>query len=659
MLSRMCFATRLCLYIVCTTTCVFLCILSYNYVQTKQSIHHVSLNKATTLIDAATEKIERTLQNVEQVPLYIAHRLATESFTTSSVEDMLMAFVASHPDVYGATIAFAAGASPKSLPYTLSHALNTPQYHYAPYYYKKQNIIARTDLANDAYAYWHTDWFKEPQQAGKALWSEPYFDEGGGNTLMATFSMPVYKKDADGKAHFFAVVTADIDLAWLQQIVTDIDIYDTGYAFILSQKGTFIVQSDARFDILQNKNILDVAAQHNTPWLGDLGQKMMHDQKGVFSFQLIQSGRDMEGIYAPLPSSGWKLALLIPTEEVFAELHKQALIIMPLALVGILGITFVVSLVAHRATRPLRQLSESTKALAKGDLESALPTVQHHDEVGELTISFEHMRAALKEYIADLTRTTAAKERIENELKIAHTIQANFLPKLFPPFPERTEFDIYASLSPAREVGGDLYDFFMLDDDRLFFAVGDVSGKGVPAALVMAVTKTLIKGVARHEHNPAKILQSVNDELAKDNDTCMFVTVFCGTLHVRTGELIYTNAGHNAPLLVRRNTALTALDVPKGMALGIVAGTQYQTKHTQLLPQDTLFTFTDGLTEALSPTREQFGTERLYATLAHDKTVTSMVEDVCLAVTDHACHAEQFDDITLMALRWRGDVKPV
>ena len=179
------------------------------------------------------------------------------------------------------------------------------------------------------------------------------------------------------------------------------------------------------------------------------------------------------------------------------------------------------------------------------------------------------MEEALRQYIIDLRETTAAKERIESELKIASDIQMSILPRTFPAFPERTEFDIYATIKPAREVGGDFFDFFFMDDDHLFFAIGDVSGKGVPASLFMAISRTLLRANASSDTPPDEIVQKVNDKLAENNETCVFVTVFCGILNIASGEVVYTNGGHNPPLIIRSGEAPTFISMPKGMALGV------------------------------------------------------------------------------------------
>ena len=282
--------------------------------------------------------------------------------------------------------------------------------------------------------------------------------------------------------------------------------------------------------------------------------------------------------YAPLSSIGWSLGIVIPEDELLAEVHRLGRMVILIGLSGVFLMIILVMLIARRITGPLQALSATTVEIARGNLDARLPDIQSGDEIGTLTRSFEGMRLALKDYIKHLTETTAAKERIESELKIARTIQMSFLPKAFPPLPGKNRFEISARIEPAREIGGDLYDYFLIDNDHLFFAVGDVSDKGIPAALFMAVTKTLLKGIAESGMDPSEILHRSNLELCGENDSMMFVTVFCGILDLRTGLLKYSNAGHEPPIIVRRDCQPEILPVPEGFLLGVEEESRYQTR---------------------------------------------------------------------------------
>lgn len=322
-------------------------------------------------------------------------------------------------------------------------------------------------------------------------------------------------------------------------------------------------------------------------------------------------------------------------------------------------------LVLSRTLSPIGQLTSYTKDLAKQDFALkeeqrealALIAKTRGDEVGLLAEAFSEMQTKLLEYLEDLKRTTAAKERIESELRIAHDIQMSFLQKVFPPFPDRKEFDLYAMLEPAKEVGGDLYDFRLLDDDHLFFYVGDVSDKGVPAALFMAVTITLMKRTAQQEGiDPAEILRQVNGDLSSANENLLFVTLCCFILNMKTGEFFYSNAGHNPPVILRAEGPTEWLSLPDGLVLGVEPNTTYVTQRALLKPGDTIILYTDGVTEAMSPAREVYSDERLLETVGKldRKDATQAAETLMTSVKEHAAGAPPSDDITILCLKYRG-----
>ena len=247
-----------------------------------------------------------------------------------------------------------------------------------------------------------------------------------------------------------------------------------------------------------------------------------------------------------------------------------------------------------------------------------------------------------------------ANRRMESELNVGQEIQMAMLPRSFPAFPHNDTFSINAALVPAREVGGDFYDFYMLDTNRLCFCVGDVSGKGVPSALFMAVTQTLIKSAARVANSTAAIMEHVNQELVRDNDACMFVTIFTGILDLATGELLYTNAGHNPPALRESDSTIRLLDQRHGPAVGIMEGVKYREDTVTLSCGDMIFLFTDGVTEAMNPGKKLFGNDMLMELAASDcfSTPETAVGAVFEAVMNFEQGAEQSDDITLLALNY-------
>ena len=330
----------------------------------------------------------------------------------------------------------------------------------------------------------------------------------------------------------------------------------------------------------------------------------------------------------------------------------------------IFGVMSAVGLgLSNRIARPVIALAKQTKRLSDHgfapdetfERETAKVATSSRDEVGRLAAATIQMVQKLQDYIENIKRFTAAKERLESELHIARNIQMSFLPKQFPPYPDIKEFDLFAMLEPAREVGGDLYDFFMLDEDHLFFGVGDVSGKGVPSALFMAVTKTLFKGMAHPNIPPSTIMGRVNDELRESNEALMFVTVFCGILNIRTGDFQYSNAGHNPPLLIRNGQPPEFLKIPKGFILG-VEEFEYVTQSITLKPGDQVLLYTDGVNEAMNVEKKLYGDKRMMETVASapKDTPRALVETLMRSVHTYAEGEPQSDDVTILSMTYYG-----
>ncbi|MFH1625109.1 MAG: SpoIIE family protein phosphatase, partial [Pseudomonadota bacterium] len=474
-----------------------------------------------------------------------------------------------------------------------------------------------------------------------------------GNIVMATYSVPFYKT-VSGKRQLRGVVTADISLSWLEKIVASVKIAETGYAFLVSKNGTFVTHPGE--NLVMNETVFSVAEARGDSRLREIGREMIKGRSGFVPFTSILTGKKCWMVYAPLASSGWSLGVLFPQDELMADITRLNRTVLFLGLAGFLFLFVVIVLIAGSITRPLRALAGATEDIGTGNLDIELPSVKSRDEVGKLADSFNYMKSSLKKYIEELTETTAAKERIESELKIARDIQMGILPKVFPPFPDRPEFDLYATLESAKEVGGDLYDFFFMDDDHLCFIVGDVSGKGVPAALFMAVSKTLIRTTTTKGLTADTILDSANQALSTDNPSLMFVTLFLGILDTRTGELMYCNGGHNPPYIIRTSGDIEPMESTNGMALGVMEDFSYQSKKITLQKGETIFLYTDGVTEAMNERDELFSEERLEKGLTRlkDKPVQEVANGIMEKVIAFSEGVPQSDDITIMVLRFYG-----
>ena len=308
--------------------------------------------------------------------------------------------------------------------------------------------------------------------------------------------------------------------------------------------------------------------------------------------------------------------------------------------------------------RPILFVTYETSHLAEhhGELTGLLKKIRHRNEIGKLANSVEKMSRDMNKYIEDLTHATAEKERLGAELNVAKQIQSEMLPRVFPPYKDHPEIELYASMTPAKEVGGDFYDFYMLDDDHFAMVVGDVSGKGVPAALFMVITKTLLKDTAAHEHNPAKVFEHVNKILCESNESGLFVTCWMGILTISTGELNFANAGHNAPVL-ENNGKIEYLSTKPNLMLAAMDGLPYTNNTIKLNKGDRLFIYTDGITEATNDYDELYGEDRLLSVLKSvqgtGKTSRDILDIVRNDLNDFVLEAPQFDDITMLCMIYK------
>ena len=329
------------------------------------------------------------------------------------------------------------------------------------------------------------------------------------------------------------------------------------------------------------------------------------------------------------------------------------------ALIAILsGVVWVVYM-RRRIVVPVQQLSEAALNMVEHleDGNSPELVVKHEDELRELADSFATMYREVGAYIAKLETVTAEKERIGAELDVAAKIQSSMLPCIFPPFPDRNEFDIYATMDPAKEVGGDFYDFFMVDADHLAFVVADVSGKGVPAALFMVIGKTLIKDHTGLHDDLGEVFTEVNNILCASNSEEMFITAFEGVLNLKTGELRYVNAGHEIPFLCRKGGVFEPYKVRAGFVLAGMQGIRYRAGSIQLEPGDKVFQYSDGIPEAINSEKAPYGMKRLESVLAKnsEKAPSELLPLVKADVDAFVGDADQFDDITMLCIEFKGN----
>ena len=559
---------------------------------------------------------------------------------------------------------------------------------YVPYVYRRDSThIEVVNHAMQKQNYQKDEWFVQGLQAEEGFWSEPFFEANDTTKApLVAYLHPIRNKQ--GRA--VAVLGADlsIDSLYMKMDAMDEEVFISGwsgngdkdrrkerktrkarwvpYSFLISQNGTFIVHPKKHRIVLDNIENMAKASE-DTAAIASVGRRMMAGEKGSYGKEIdmdIAAEVDVEGLnsyvfFTPVKGTGWSMGLVVP----YLVIDIMAFIVAGLLVFFILLAVLIVWLVSwygiRRATKPLKQLTTSANEVAKGNFDTVLPEVKHNDEIRLLRDSFEDMQHSLTKYMEDLKATTASKAAIENELKVAHNIQMSMLPKIFPPYPERKDIDIYGMLTPAKAVGGDLFDFY-IRDEKLFFCIGDVSGKGVPASLVMAVTRSLFRNVSSHSSEPGQIATALNKALSEGNETNMFVTFFVGVLNLTDGSLLYCNAGHEAPLLVGKGIGVLPCDA--NLPLGIMSDWSFTQQQVTIYPQTVIFLFTDGLSEAEDADHMQFGEERILAVaekvLSQQQLQSqTFIDEMADAVNHFVGDAEQSDDLTMLALQYKPNMK--
>lgn len=602
-----------------------------------------SQRDAKILTERTISQFQNVIQPAELVPRTLVQAMENNSSGHQEILRIAQDFVRHDTVVFGTCLAFA------------PDALGKGQYWDAYYSCEVKGALVTRKLGGPDYDYFKMDWYRLPKILGKPVWTEPYFDKGGGDTVMCTYSTPIYR-NVNGKRVFIGVLTMDVSLSGFGRLIKSVTIFKSGYGLLVSRKGVILASPKPS---LANRNILDIARENK-------GRKSQH---AVLNMLAGKSGfSPMDGLeaknapsyisYAPVSDTGWSFGLIFPHEELFEDMNTVMK-----ALSWIFGVSLVVLLVTtilitRRMTRPIVRLVEATHKIGQGDFNAQLPVRKSRDEVAQLTRAFSIMQNELKTYIEHLEETTAAKEKIESELAVAHAIQMGMLPR---GFSTPRNWDLFATVDPAKAVGGDLYDFFYLDADHLCIAIGDVAGKGVPASLFMMVTRTLLRAKAVAGTPIREVMKSINHELCQDNPSEMFVTFFAGIVDLKSGEMEFCNAGHNYPYVLGTGAEVHQLKVRNGIPLGIFEDTVYTSDTFTFRPGEFLVLTTDGITDALNSQNIFFGEANLAAaltTMAHPST-RALTELLIGEVKRFSSGAEQADDITILALQYKGGTGPV
>ena len=628
-------STRLSWWIVLFAAVIFLIALAFMFYESRQAVRKEAINHATQILENTAERVNTILTKVEVATdntdwLAARHLDAPDSMFVYSRRILM-----NNPDLNGCSIAFE--------PYFFKDRGRF----FSAYSINKNGTITTTQEGDDYYEYFSMDWYQLPKLLDRPCWTEPFTDLTIDNEFNPERIISYCKPLKDGKGNYVGTISVDLSLDWLSKTISAVKPYPNSYSIMIGQSGTYFVHPDTTKLFYQS--IFTETLLEPDSAITNLGHAMQAGEEGMRQMEI--DGQDCYVFYKPLGKTGWSVAIVCTERDIFGSYFRLVNIVVIILIIGLAIMLFVFRRIIKKELKPLEKLALQAETIASGQFDQTLTPTNRMDEIGKLSQSFTNMQLSLTQYIEELKDTTASKAQIENELEIASNIQMSMLPKIFPPYPDRNEIDIFGQLTPAKEVGGDLYDFY-IRDEKLFFCIGDVSGKGVPASLVMAVTRTLFRTVSAHESQPDRIMSTINRALSDDNESNMFVTLFVGVLDLPTGRMRYCNGGHDAPLLVG-DSGIGLLPCESNLPVGIMEDWKFVPQETMIDPLTTIFLYTDGLTEAENTRHEQFQEERIKEVARQsERTPKVIIEQMSEAVHHFVGNADQSDDLTMLAIQY-------
>jgi sigma-B regulation protein RsbU (phosphoserine phosphatase) len=509
---------------------------------------------------------------------------------------------------------------------------------------QKQGGLIRLDLIAEGIDFSTREWATAPRQTGEAAWTGRYKElRSDGEIALCSYTAPIFSRDS-----VVGVVTVDVAIDDFEDHFDWIEI-EGGEASILSADGRIVSNAGPELD--QDETLFTVAKRMDRPEITDALKRIAAGETGVIQAEgLVLPGQRWIS-FAPMPTTGWSFVKAIDESAVLAFSRSQLQLGLAILLAGLAAILFLLLFMATRITRPIGRLAGAVRHLGAGDLDTRVTGVESRDEIGDLAQAFNRMVGDLKTYVDALTRETAARESVESEMRVGRDIQASLLPRKFP---QDDSFELHALNIPARHVAGDFYDWFRLDDGTLVFLIADVSGKGVPAALYMAVARTVLRQVCAGAGSLAEAVGRANDVLEETGVAAMYVTLFIAWYVPASGELRYVCAGHPPGYRITSTGQVQPFGKISGRPVGMLPGAGYEEGAETLAPGDCIVLFTDGVPEAEGPDEEFFGDERLQALLG--RIGGESAEEVCKSVAARIADYEQgspHDDVTLVALRRR------
>ena len=632
-------SVRVSIWVVMFAAFIFIAALGFLFYQSREAVRQEAISHATQILDKTSLRVEGILNRAEVATQMTEWLIQRHPDKADSMFVYSHGMLLNNPDFYTCSIAFE--------PYYFN------QYgrYFSAYSKHVGDSIRTLQGGSDYYQYFFMDWYLMPQLLDKPCWTEPYMDlDAPTNTYEMVTSYCQAIKNKQGE--FIGVINTSLSLNWLSHTISAVKPYPNSYSIMIGRGGTYFVHPDTTK--ITRHTIFTQTMETPDTAMTALGHAMQRGEEGMKRMTI--DDKDCYVFYKPLGKTGCSMAIVCPESDIFGGFDRLRHTVMGIVFVGLLLMLYFFIKIITRELSPLHRLAKEAETIASGQFDTKLPDFQRNDEIGMLSHSFGNMQQSLVRYIDELKETTAQKASIESELNVASNIQMSMLPSVFP---DREGLDMYASMTPAKEVGGDLYGY-LLKDEKLYFCVGDVSGKGVPASLFMAQVTRLFRTLANQMIQPADICTQMNEALSgEENQTCMFVTLFIGLVDLKTGHLSFCNAGHNPPVIGGGEHHGEFLQMLPNFPIGVMPGLEFQGEEIDCIKGRPLFIYTDGLNEAENREHGQFGDDHLIDILrnTHFDTARQVVETLAAKVEEHRDGAEPNDDLTMMCLRISQDIQ--
>jgi len=623
------FSARLTGSVLIIVSALFIISISIVSASSRKILEEEAVNLAESKLDGTIWQIESVMDGIEATTASIQWNIWDNRFDEDALYRITRECIKSNPNIVGCAIAFEPGYFKGRIDYSPYSCRST------------DGGIDSFQLASDNYDYHVMDWYQIPKLLSSTYWSDPYFDEGGGNVLMTTFSRPL--SDENGK--MYAILTADLNLHNLRLLVNSIKPFPNATTVMTASDGSFIVHPNQ--DYIMRHTPFSVAIQTGDQELKRISAMTCNKHRGT-----IKTGKSDDESFMVFShlKNDWTIAVLCPLKDVMSKKWEMINMVVIVIIIGLILLIQACRYSIKQQTEPILKFADFAKAIAddpKADESSlVLPDIKTQDEIFKLKDALSRMQVSLKEY----SIKEVESQRIQSELSIATGIQMGMLP---PEFTQSPDLNIDAEMHPAKEVGGDLYDYYV-KDRKLYFCIGDVSGKGVPASMIMAITINAFRYLSKLLSSPDKIMREINDSLSSRNETNLFVTMFIGILDLENGKLSYCNGGHNPLVILKNDGTCEYLHSKTNIAIGLFGNFDFDSEWLSLESGDTLFMYTDGVTEAENTEKKLFGEERLLSALStSNHNPQALIKKVSSELKSFTCGAVQSDDITMLAISYK------